>query len=66
MSETKHIPANLRLAAAAPELLEACRSDADNCTRALEAGDQGDWKLAQIYINNQRGIAQAAIAKATT
>jgi hypothetical protein len=55
---------NAQLIAAAPDLLEACKAAVENCARALDAGDKGDWKSAEIFINNERGIAEAAIERA--
>ena len=53
-----------RLIAAAPDLLAAHKAAVENCTRALECGDRGDWASAEIFINNQRGVSETAIAKA--
>lgn len=54
----------LRAVNAHDDLVEALESDTENITRALECGDCGDWANAEIFLNNQRGIAQAALAKA--
>ena len=44
-------------------IVDILQSDIDNITDALELGDCGDWDAAEIYLNNQRGIAEEALAK---
>ncbi len=62
---TAQIAADHPIEDAAPQLLEAHLSAVENITKALELGDRGDWANAEIFLNNQRGISEVAIAKAT-
>ena len=53
----------LKLRADRAELLKALKADVENITAALELGDEGKWQQAEIFLNNQRGIAEEAIAE---
>ncbi len=44
-------------------IVDILQSTVDNITNALELGDRGDWHTAEIYLNNQRGITEEALAK---
>ena len=66
------LEANAHLIAAAPDLLEACRASCEAVQKAFGimdnsapafAAKSGYWEDAEIWLNNAKGVCQAAIEK---